>query len=61
MQMAIDRTATYQSANIGYTRQLTDKLQINLDFTQAHINGTIDSFTVAGMLTAETNSTSARS
>jgi tetratricopeptide (TPR) repeat protein len=49
MQMAIDRTATYQSANLGYTRQLTDKVQINLDVTQAHINGTIASYTVAGM------------
>ncbi len=47
-QMAIDRTSTYQSANLGYTRQITEKVQINLDVTQAHINGTIDSFTVAG-------------
>lgn len=45
-QMAIDRTATYESANIGYTRQLTDKLQINLDFTAAHIDGTIASYGV---------------
>ncbi len=47
-QMAVDRTSTYQSANIGYTRQITDKLQINLDFTQAHINGTIASYNVGG-------------
>jgi hypothetical protein len=46
--MAFDRTATYQSSNIGYSRALTDKLQINLDFTQAHINGTITSFNVNG-------------
>ncbi len=45
-QMAVDRTATYQSANIGYTRQITDKLQVNLDVTQAHINGTIASYNV---------------
>ena len=46
--MAIDRTATYQSSNVGYTRQLTDKIQINLDVTQAHINGTIGSYSVMG-------------
>ncbi len=45
-QMAIDRTATYESANVGYTRQLTDKLQVNLDFTAAHIDGTIASYGV---------------
>ena len=45
-QMAVDRTATYQSANVGYTRQITDKLQVNLDVTQAHINGTIASYNV---------------
>jgi hypothetical protein len=47
-QMAIDRTATYQSSTVGYSRALTDKLQINLDFTQAHIDGTITSFNVNG-------------
>ena len=47
-QMAIDRTATYQSSNVGYTRQITDKFQINLDVTQAHINGTIASYNVGG-------------
>ena len=47
-QMAIDRTATYQSANAGYTRQITDKFQVNLDVTQAHINGTIASYNVGG-------------
>jgi hypothetical protein len=48
-QMALDRTATYQSANLGYTRSLTDKIQLNLDFTQAHINGTITSYNVTGI------------
>ena len=48
LQMAIDRTATYQSSTIGYSRPLTDNLQINLDFTQAHINGTIASYNVNG-------------
>src|SRR5262249_1102210 len=47
-QMAIDRTASYQSSTIGYSRALTDKLQLNLDFTQAHIDGTIQSFNVDG-------------
>ncbi len=47
-QMAIDRTATYQSSNVGYTRQITEKFQINLDVTQAHINGTIASYNVGG-------------
>jgi len=46
--MAIDRTATYQSATVGYTRPLSDNLQLNLDFTQAHINGTIASYNVNG-------------
>jgi hypothetical protein len=48
-QMAIDRTATYQSANAGYSRPLTDNLQLNLDFTQAHIKGTITSYNVTGI------------
>jgi hypothetical protein len=48
LQMAIDRTATYQSSTVGYSRALTDKLQLNLDFTQAHIDGTIASFNVNG-------------
>jgi hypothetical protein len=47
-QMAIDRTATYQSSTIGYSRPLTDNLQLNLDFTQAHIDGTIASYNVYG-------------
>jgi hypothetical protein len=47
-QMAIDRTATYQSATVGYSRPLTNNLQLNLDFTQAHIDGTITSYNVDG-------------
>jgi len=47
-QMAIDRTASYQSATVGYSRPLTDNLQLNLDFTQAHIDGTIASYNVNG-------------
>ncbi|HKJ60883.1 MAG TPA: hypothetical protein VKA94_02665, partial [Hyphomicrobiales bacterium] len=45
-QAASDRTATYKSASIGYTRQLTDKLQFNTDFTAVDIDGTIASFGV---------------
>ena len=45
-QMAIDRTATYQSVNLGYSRPLSEKLQISFDVTAAHIDGTITSFGV---------------
>ncbi|MEQ1616430.1 MAG: tetratricopeptide repeat protein [Hyphomicrobiaceae bacterium] len=45
-QMAVDRTTTYSSANVGYSRPLTDKLQLNLDATAAQIDGTIASFGV---------------
>jgi hypothetical protein len=45
-QMAVDRTATYKSASVGYTRQLSEKLQLNLDFTAADIEGTIASYGV---------------
>jgi hypothetical protein len=48
MQMAIDNTSTYQSSNVGYTRQLTDKFQVNLDITQAHIKGALPSFDISG-------------
>jgi hypothetical protein len=45
-QAAADRTATYKSASVGYTRQLSDKLQLNLDVTAVDIDGTISSFGV---------------
>ncbi|MEJ2124126.1 MAG: hypothetical protein P8Y47_04760 [Alphaproteobacteria bacterium] len=45
-QMAVDRTATYKSASVGYTHQFSDKLQLNLDFTAANIEGTIASYGV---------------
>ncbi|MEQ1651152.1 MAG: autotransporter outer membrane beta-barrel domain-containing protein, partial [Hyphomicrobium sp.] len=45
-QMALDRTTAYTSATIGYSRPLTDKLQVNVDATTAHIDGTIASFGV---------------
>ena len=45
-QMALDRTASYKSATIGYSRPLTDKLQLNIDATAANIAGTIPSFGV---------------
>lgn len=43
---AVDRTATYKSASVGYTRQISEKLQLNLDFTAVDIDGTIASFGV---------------
>ena len=46
VQMALDRTTDYTSANIGYSMPLTDKLQLNLDATAAHIDGTIASYGV---------------
>lgn len=45
-EMAVDRTATYKSASLGYTHQFSDKLQLNLDFTAAEIEGTIASYGV---------------
>ncbi len=45
-QMAVDRTATYKSASVGYTHQFSDKLQMNLDVTAADIEGTIASYGV---------------
>jgi tetratricopeptide (TPR) repeat protein len=45
-QIAVDRTATYTSGSIGYTRQISDKLQANFDFTTAKIDGTITSYGV---------------
>lgn len=52
-QLALDRTPTYKSVTLGYTKQLNDKLQINLDATASHIDGTITSYingtTIDGM------------
>ena len=48
-QMAIDRTAAYSSVNIGHTRPLNDKWQLNVDVTAAHIDGTIASYGVDAM------------
>lgn len=45
-QMAVDRTATYKSASVGYTRQISEKLQLNLDATAVDIDGTIASYGV---------------
>lgn len=45
-QMAIDRTAAYSSATVGYAMPLTPKLQLSFDATAAHIDGTIASFGV---------------
>ncbi len=48
-EMASDRTATYKAASVGYTRQLAEKLQVNLDVTASHIDGTIASYGVDAM------------
>lgn len=48
-QMAADRSATYKSASVGYTRQLSDKLQVNLDATITDVEGTIASYGVDAM------------
>ncbi|NOU05123.1 MAG: hypothetical protein HOO99_02965 [Hyphomicrobiaceae bacterium] len=49
-QLAIDRTASYKSAMLGYARPLTDKLQLSLDATVASISGTIASGGVDAVL-----------
>jgi hypothetical protein len=49
-QWAIDRTPTYQSATVGYSRPLTDKLQLSLDATASNMSGTIASGGVDAML-----------
>jgi Tetratricopeptide repeat len=42
-QLALDRTATYKSATFGYSRPLTERVQLSLDATVANISGTIAS------------------
>jgi tetratricopeptide (TPR) repeat protein len=42
-QLAIDRTPTYQSATIGYSLPLTNKLQLSLDATASNMSGTVAS------------------
>jgi tetratricopeptide (TPR) repeat protein len=42
-QLAIDRTATYRSAMLGYSRPITDKLQVSFDATAVDVSGTIAS------------------
>jgi hypothetical protein len=49
-QLAIDRTPTYKSATIGYSRLLTDNLQLSLDATVANMSGTVASGGVDAML-----------
>lgn len=49
-QLAIDRTASYKSAMLGYARPLTDKLQLSVDATIASISGTIASGGVDAVL-----------
>jgi hypothetical protein len=42
-QLAIDRTATYQSATLGFSKPLSEKLQFSLDGTASRVSGTIAS------------------
>ena len=42
-QLAIDRTATYKSAMIGFSRPLTPNLQVSMDATAVDVSGTIAS------------------
>lgn len=46
-QLAIDRTATYRSATLGYARPLTEHLQVSADVTAAETSGTVESGGVA--------------
>lgn len=48
-QLAIDRTATYRSATLGYSRPLTDHLQFSADVTMTDTSGTVASGGVVGM------------
>jgi hypothetical protein len=42
-QLAIDRTATFKSATLGFARPITDKLQLSADVTATNVTGTIAS------------------
>lgn len=49
-QLAIDRTATYKSAMVGYARPINEKLQFSVDATVSDISGTIASGGVDAVL-----------
>ena len=48
-QLAIDRTATYKSATLGFSRPLTPHLQFSADVTATNVEGTITSGGVDAM------------
>ncbi|MEZ5857320.1 MAG: outer membrane protein assembly factor BamD [Hyphomicrobiaceae bacterium] len=48
-QLAIDRTPTYKSATVGYSRPLNDHLQINVDATVTNVTGTVTSGGITGL------------
>ncbi len=48
-QLAIDRTATYRAASLGYSRPLTEHLQASADITVSETTGTIASGGVAAL------------
>ena len=47
-QMALDRTATAQSATVGYSRPLTKSLQLSLDATWSNISATGETSEING-------------
>jgi len=49
-QLALDRTATYQSAMVGFSRPLTRNLQVSMDATAVNVSGTIASGGVVATL-----------
>ena len=42
-QLAVDRTATYTSAMVGFSRPLTTNFQVSMDATAVNVSGTIAS------------------
>ena len=54
-QLAIDRTATYQSVMLGYSLPLSEKVRLTVDATVADVSGTIASGGVAATLAPGTD------
>lgn len=48
-QLAIDRSATFKSANFGYARPISETLQISFDATATNVAGTIASGNIDAM------------
>ncbi|MEQ1647665.1 MAG: hypothetical protein ABL901_00165 [Hyphomicrobiaceae bacterium] len=54
-QLALDRSATYQAASLGFSRPINDHLQVSVDGTVASISGTISSGGVDATLSPGTD------